>query len=116
MEAPPLKEGNRWLVAGIVAAILTVLAPVVGLLGSVMSQKNDFGTLGQDGLSSGVGDLAGQIGETLVATVAGLIVSLLLGLPVAIICLVKHSRARKRLKEVQAAAGAVAARNAELGA
>jgi biopolymer transport protein ExbB len=49
---------------------------MVGLLGTVGGMKGAFGSLGSGGLSSGVGELAGHIGEVLVATAAGLLVAI----------------------------------------
>jgi biopolymer transport protein ExbB len=57
-------------------SVIGVCAPMVGLLGTVGGMKGAFGSLGQDGLSSGVGELAGHIGEVLVATATGLLVAI----------------------------------------
>lgn len=57
-------------------SVIGVCAPMIGLLGTVGGMKGAFGSLGQDGLSSGVGELAGHIGEVLVATATGLLVAI----------------------------------------
>lgn len=57
-------------------SVIGVCAPMIGLLGTVSGMRGAFGSLGQDGLSSGVGELAGHIGEVLVATATGLLVAI----------------------------------------
>lgn len=57
-------------------SVIGVCAPMIGLLGTVGGMKGAFGSLGSAGLSSGVGELAGHIGEVLVATAAGLLVAI----------------------------------------
>ena len=57
-------------------SVIGVCAPMVGLLGTVGGMKGAFGSLGTTGLSGGVGELAGHIGEVLVATAAGLLVAI----------------------------------------
>ncbi len=57
-------------------SVIGVCAPMIGLLGTVGGMKGAFGSLGEDGLSSGVGELAGHIGEVLVATATGLLVAI----------------------------------------
>lgn len=57
-------------------SVIGVCAPMIGLVGTVGGMKGAFGSLGGAGLSSGVGELAGHIGEVLVATATGLIVAI----------------------------------------
>jgi biopolymer transport protein ExbB len=57
-------------------SVIGVCAPMIGLLGTVGGMKGAFGSLGSAGLSGGVGELAGHIGEVLVATAAGLLVAI----------------------------------------
>ncbi len=57
-------------------SVIGVCAPMIGLLGTVFGMKGAFGSLGSGGLSSGVGELAGHIGEVLVATATGLLVAI----------------------------------------
>lgn len=57
-------------------SVIGVCAPMIGLLGTVAGMKGAFGSLGEAGLSSGVGELAGHIGHVLVATAAGLVVAI----------------------------------------
>jgi biopolymer transport protein ExbB len=57
-------------------SVIGVCAPMIGLLGTVSGMRGAFGSLGADGLSSGVGELAGHIGEVLVATATGLLVAI----------------------------------------
>jgi biopolymer transport protein ExbB len=57
-------------------SVIGVCAPMIGLLGTVAGMKGAFGSLGAEGLSSGVGELAGHIGHVLVATAAGLVVAI----------------------------------------
>lgn len=57
-------------------SVIGVCAPMIGLVGTVAGMKGAFESLGNAGLSSGVGELAGHIGHVLVATAAGLIVAI----------------------------------------
>jgi biopolymer transport protein ExbB len=57
-------------------SVIGVCAPMIGLLGTVFGMKGAFGSLGTEGLSGGVGELAGHIGEVLVATATGLLVAI----------------------------------------
>ena len=57
-------------------SVIGVCAPMIGLLGTVFGMKGAFGSLGAEGLSGGVGELAGHIGEVLVATATGLLVAI----------------------------------------
>ena len=57
-------------------SVIGVCAPMIGLLGTVGGMKGAFGSLGTAGLSGGVGELAGHIGEVLVATASGLFVAI----------------------------------------
>lgn len=57
-------------------SVIGVCAPMIGLLGTVFGMKGAFGSLGSGGLSNGVGELAGHIGEVLVATASGLLVAI----------------------------------------
>ncbi len=57
-------------------SVIGVCAPMIGLLGTVGGMKGAFGSLGTAGLSGGVGELAGHIGEVLVATATGLLVAI----------------------------------------
>jgi biopolymer transport protein ExbB len=57
-------------------SVIGVCAPMIGLLGTVGGMKGAFGSLGAAGLTSGVGELAGHIGEVLVATATGLLVAI----------------------------------------
>ncbi len=57
-------------------SVIGVCAPMIGLLGTVGGMKGAFGSLGTAGLSGGVGELAGHIGEVLVATASGLLVAI----------------------------------------
>lgn len=57
-------------------SVIGVCAPMIGLLGTVGGMKGAFGSLGSTGLSGGVGELAGHIGEVLVATATGLLVAI----------------------------------------
>jgi biopolymer transport protein ExbB len=57
-------------------SVIGVCAPMIGLLGTVGGMKGAFGSLGNEGLTSGVGELAGHIGEVLVATATGLLVAI----------------------------------------
>ncbi len=57
-------------------SVIGVCAPMIGLLGTVSGMRGAFGSLGQEGISNGVGALAGHIGEVLVATATGLLVAI----------------------------------------
>jgi len=57
-------------------SVIGVCAPMIGLLGTVGGMRGAFGSLGSSGISGGVGELAGHIGEVLVATATGLLVAI----------------------------------------
>ncbi len=57
-------------------SVIGVCAPMIGLLGTVGGMKGAFASLGTSGISGGVGELAGHIGEVLVATATGLLVAI----------------------------------------
>jgi len=100
MQEVPQKPTTQWHIIGILSLVASVLVPILSMLKAMFARNNAYDTLGQDGLSSGVGELGGHIGEVLVATAVGGIVSLIC-LPVGIYCLVKHSRLRKQQREAQ---------------
>lgn len=58
-------------------SVIGVCAPMIGLLGTVAGMKGAFGALGDSGAGGGnAGELAGHIGEVLVATASGLFVAI----------------------------------------
>ncbi|MEY4482708.1 MAG: hypothetical protein RL693_160 [Verrucomicrobiota bacterium] len=70
-----MKTKRTLLIVGIVAGAVMMLSPFVGLLGTVFGMQKAFSTLS----SFGIGDpkaLSGAIGETLISTVAGIIVAI----------------------------------------
>ena len=69
VETTILKTNTTYL------SVIGVIAPMVGLTGTVVGMIKAFATLGQSGISD-PSKLAGNIGEVLVATAAGLVVAI----------------------------------------
>jgi hypothetical protein len=81
------------LICGIVIGVILTLGPAWGLLGTVFGMMHAFQTLGGSGISDPKA-LSGAIGETLLATTAGLVacpIGILL-LAVCIVMLVNLSK------------------------
>jgi biopolymer transport protein ExbB/TolQ len=81
---------KRLLIGGL---ILSIGAPMAGLLFTVIGMIGAFNTLRQQGISNPQA-LSTQIGTVLVATWAGLVVGLAIGLPLVITALVLHFSAQ----------------------
>lgn len=89
-----MKTKRRLLIAGIVLGAVMMLSPFIGLMGTVLGMQKAFSTLG----SSGVADpqaLGGAIGETLIATFAGIICAIP-GVILFIACIVGLVRLNNR--------------------
>jgi len=74
------------LICGIVIGVILTLGPAWGMLGTAIGMMHAFQTLG----GSGIGDpkaLSGAIGETLLATGAGL-VACPIGILLLVVCIV----------------------------
>lgn len=69
VESTILKTNTTYL------SVIGVISPMVGLTGTVTGMIKAFATLGQSGISD-PSKLAGNIGEVLVATAAGLVVAI----------------------------------------
>ncbi len=69
VESSILKTNTTYL------SVIGVISPMVGLTGTVLGMIKAFATLGQSGISD-PSKLAGNIGEVLVATAAGLVVAI----------------------------------------
>lgn len=82
----------RLLIAGV---IVTLGAPMVGLIGTVLGMVEAFSTLGSNGISDPK-VLSGSIGVVLTSTMAGLIIAAVVGLPLIITGVILLAR-RKRL-------------------
>ncbi|HEX4139965.1 MAG TPA: MotA/TolQ/ExbB proton channel family protein [Candidatus Methylacidiphilales bacterium] len=82
------------LILLILGLIFSIGAPLVGLTGTVLGMMGAFHALGANGISDPKA-LSGDIGQVLTSTMAGLVVSLGLGLPLIIIALVLHFAIRK---------------------
>ncbi len=57
------------------------LAPLLGLLGTVLGMMNTFGALGEGDISANAGAITGGVGEALIAVAAGLLISITALLP-----------------------------------
>ena len=79
------------LMAGI---LLSVGAPCLGIIFTVIGMVGAFHTLGQNGISDPA-ILAGSIGKALVATWAGVLIGIL-GLPIILAAVVLHFIAKRR--------------------
>lgn len=52
------------------------LAPLLGLLGTVLGMMNTFGALGDGDIAANAGKITGGVGEALIAVAAGLLISI----------------------------------------
>ncbi|MCS1409147.1 MAG: Biopolymer transport protein ExbB [Verrucomicrobia subdivision 3 bacterium] len=66
IEVPRLEEKLNLL------ATIAQIAPLIGLFGTTLGMIDTFGVVSQDGLYSGVADLAGGVWQALICTAAGL--------------------------------------------
>ncbi len=80
-----MKPAAKWtLIAG---AFCTLGAPMLGFIITVLSMIGAFNALGHKDIS-GPAILSGHIGQALVATEIGLVISLALGLPLMVTAVV----------------------------
>ena len=57
------------------------IAPLLGLLGTVLGMMNTFGALGDGDIAANAGKITGGVGEALIATAAGLLIAIVGLLP-----------------------------------
>lgn len=81
------------LTAGIVAGIVLMLGPFLGMLGTVFGMKRAFDTLGHNGVPD-PSELSANIGEVLVSTAAGFI-ACPIGIAMLVVCIVQLEKARR---------------------
>jgi len=87
-----MKPAVKWmLIAGVVC---TFGAPFTGLIFTAIGMIGAFHTLGQNGISDPQ-VLSTHIGGALVATAAGLIVAVILGVPLIVIAMILHFATRE---------------------
>jgi biopolymer transport protein ExbB len=75
IEETALRESNSLKTNTTFLSVIGVVAPMIGLTGTVMGMIKAFHTLGDNGISNPA-ELAKNIGEVLVATCSGLIVAI----------------------------------------
>jgi biopolymer transport protein ExbB len=56
--------------------LISVAAPLLGLLGTVMGMMNTFGALGDGDIAANAGKITGGVGEALIATAVGLAIAI----------------------------------------
>jgi biopolymer transport protein ExbB/TolQ len=88
-----MKPAVKWtLIAGI---ICTLCAPFAGLIFTVVGMIGAFHSLGQNGISD-PHVLSTRIGEALVATMTGLIVGVIFGVPLILAAVIFHFATKPR--------------------
>jgi biopolymer transport protein ExbB len=75
------QELNRFQRGIAVLDTCITLAPLLGLLGTVLGMMNTFGALGEGDISANAGAITGGVGEALIAVAAGLLISITALLP-----------------------------------
>ncbi|MDB4793767.1 MotA/TolQ/ExbB proton channel family protein [Methylacidiphilales bacterium] len=75
VEETAIREGTILKTNMMFLSVIGVVSPMVGLTGTVIGMIKAFHTLGENGISN-PSQLAGNIGEVLVATASGLIVAI----------------------------------------
>lgn len=74
-------ELNRYQRGIAVLDTCVTIAPLLGLLGTVLGMMNTFGALGDGDIAANAGKITGGVGEALIATAAGLLIAILGVLP-----------------------------------
>ncbi len=75
------QELNRFQRGIAVLDTCITLAPLLGLLGTVLGMMNTFGALGDGDIAANAGKITGGVGEALIAVAAGLVISITCLLP-----------------------------------
>jgi biopolymer transport protein ExbB len=75
------QELNRFQRGLAVLDTCITIAPLLGLLGTVMGMMNTFGALGDGDIAANAGKITGGVGEALIATAAGLLIAIIGMLP-----------------------------------
>lgn len=75
------QELNRYQRGIAVLDTCITLAPLLGLLGTVLGMMNTFGALGDGDIAANAGQITGGVGEALIAVAAGLLISITALLP-----------------------------------
>lgn len=75
------QELNRFQGGIAVLDTCITLAPLLGLLGTVLGMMNTFGALGDGDIAANAGKITGGVGEALIAVAAGLLISITALLP-----------------------------------
>lgn len=75
------QELNRYQRGISVLDTCITLAPLLGLLGTVLGMMNTFGALGDGDIAANAGKITGGVGEALIAVAAGLLISITALLP-----------------------------------
>jgi biopolymer transport protein ExbB len=75
------QELNRFQRGIAVLDTCITLAPLLGLLGTVLGMMNTFGALGEGDIAANAGAITGGVGEALIAVAAGLLISITALLP-----------------------------------
>lgn len=70
------QELNRYQRGIAVLDTCITLAPLLGLLGTVLGMMNTFGALGEGDIAANAGKITGGVGEALIAVAAGLLISI----------------------------------------
>lgn len=75
------QELNRYQRGIAVLDTCITLAPLLGLLGTVLGMMNTFGALGDGDIAANAGQITGGVGEALIAVASGLLISITALLP-----------------------------------
>jgi biopolymer transport protein ExbB len=75
------QELNRFQRGIAVLDTCVTVAPLLGLLGTVLGMMNTFGALGDGDIAANASKITGGVGEALIATAAGLLIAILGLLP-----------------------------------
>ncbi|MCU0792166.1 MAG: MotA/TolQ/ExbB proton channel family protein [Opitutaceae bacterium] len=75
------QELNRFQRGIAVLDTCITIAPLLGLLGTVLGMMNTFGALGDGDIAANAGKITGGVGEALIATAAGLLIAIVGLLP-----------------------------------
>jgi biopolymer transport protein ExbB len=70
------QELNRYQRGIAVLDTCITLAPLLGLLGTVLGMMNTFGALGEGDISANAGKITAGVGEALIAVAGGLVISI----------------------------------------
>jgi len=97
------QELNRFQRGVAVLDTCITIAPLLGLLGTVLGMMNTFGALGDGDIAANAGKITGGVGEALIATACGLFIAILGLLPYNIL----NSRVEEARHHITDAANAL---------